>query len=61
VPRKDYIVTTKLIQVGEGPNDIGISRKRIIEGTRASLKRMQLDYVDVIYAHRPDYQTPMEE
>ena len=47
--------------MGAGPNDIGLSRKRIIEGTRASLKRLQLDYVDIIFAHRPDYSVPMEE
>ncbi|GES62167.1 voltage-gated K+ channel beta subunit [Aspergillus terreus] len=42
-------------------NNHGLSRKHIIEGTRASLKRLQLDYVDIIYAHRPDRLTPMEE
>lgn len=47
--------------MGAGPNDIGLSRKRIIEGTRASLKRLQLEYVDIIFAHRPDYSVPMEE
>ena len=39
-PRKDIVVSTKLIKVGTGPNDIGLSRKRINEGTRASLKRL---------------------
>ena len=51
--RKNYVVSTKLIKVGTGPNDIGLSRKRIIEGTKASLKRLDLDYVDIIFAHRP--------
>ena len=60
-PRKNLVISTKLIRVGTGPNDIGLSRKRIIEGTRASLKRLQLGYVDIIFAHRPDYSTPMEE
>jgi len=60
-PRKDLVISTKLIKVGTGPNDIGLSRKRIIEGTRNSLKRLQLDYVDIIFAHRPDYSVPMEE
>jgi aryl-alcohol dehydrogenase-like predicted oxidoreductase len=60
-PRKNLVVSTKLIRVGSGPNDIGLSRKRIIEGTRASLKRLQLEYVDIIFAHRPDYSVPMEE
>lgn len=39
----------------------GLSRKRIIEGTRGSLKRLNLDYVDIVFAHRPDIHTPMEE
>lgn len=61
VPRKNLVISTKLIRVGNGPNDIGLSRKRIIEGTKASLKRLQLDYVDIIFAHRPDYSVPLEE
>jgi aryl-alcohol dehydrogenase-like predicted oxidoreductase len=61
VPRKDLVISTKLIRVGNGPNDVGLSRKRIIEGCRNSLKRLQLEYVDIIFAHRPDYHTPMEE
>jgi aryl-alcohol dehydrogenase-like predicted oxidoreductase len=40
VPRKDLVVSTKLIRVGLAPNDIGLSRKRIIEGCKASLKRL---------------------
>jgi aryl-alcohol dehydrogenase-like predicted oxidoreductase len=42
-------------------NNVGLSRKHIIEGMQQSLERLQLDYVDLIYAHRPDRQTPMEE
>lgn len=42
-------------------NNIGLSRKHVIEGTKASLERLGLDYVDVISAHRPDRLTPMEE
>jgi aryl-alcohol dehydrogenase-like predicted oxidoreductase len=44
-----------------GVNSYGLSRKHIIEGTRASLKRLQLEYVDVIFAHRYDQDTPLEE
>lgn len=40
---------------------MGLSRKHIIEGTDAALERLQLSYVDLIYAHRPDRQTPIEE
>uniref|UniRef100_UPI00358F81C9 voltage-gated potassium channel subunit beta-3-like n=1 Tax=Myxine glutinosa TaxID=7769 RepID=UPI00358F81C9 len=39
----------------------GLSRKHIIEGLKASLQRLQLDYVDVVFANRPDTNTPMEE
>ncbi|KAI0800609.1 voltage-gated potassium channel beta-2 subunit [Fomes fomentarius] len=61
VKRSDLIVTTKLFWGGRGPNDMGLSRKHIIEGTKKSLERLQLDYVDVIFAHRPDHTVPMEE
>lgn len=47
---------------GDNPvNNKGLSRKHIVEGMDAALKRLDLDYVDLIYAHRPDRQTPMEE
>ena len=42
-------------------NNRGLSRKHVIEGMNQSLERLQLDYVDLIYAHRPDRHTPMEE
>lgn len=61
VPRKDYVLSTKLLQCGMGVNDGMLSRKHIIEGTRNSLKRLQHDYVDVLFAHRPDVSTPLEE
>jgi len=61
--RSDLVITTKLFFGTSkiNPNDTGLSRKHIIEGTQASLQRLQLDYVDVIFAHRPDYTVPMEE
>ncbi|KAF9130040.1 hypothetical protein BGW39_003528 [Mortierella sp. 14UC] len=59
--RSDLVISTKLFWGGKGPNDRGLSRKHIVEGTDASLKRLQLDYVDLLYAHRPDPDTPMEE
>ncbi|KAK3197549.1 hypothetical protein GRF29_216g552527 [Pseudopithomyces chartarum] len=42
-------------------NNLGLSRKHLIEGTEASLRRLQLSYVDLLYAHRPDRNTPIEE
>ncbi len=59
--RSDLIVSTKIFWGGDGPNDRGLSRKHIIEGTNASLKRLQMEYVDLIFCHRPDKYTPIEE
>ncbi|MGA2533030.1 MAG: aldo/keto reductase, partial [Candidatus Aminicenantales bacterium] len=59
--RSDLVVSTKIYWGGPGPNDNGLSRKHIIEGTNASLKRLQMDYVDLIFCHRPDKDTPIEE
>lgn len=59
--RKDYVVSTKIFWGGTGPNDRGLSRKHIVEGVRAALDRMQLEYVDLVYCHRPDRETPIEE
>jgi len=60
--RTDLVISTKLFWgVRKGPNDGGLSRKHIVEGTQESLARLQLDYVDIIFAHRPDATVPMEE
>lgn len=59
--RSDLVISTKIFWGGEGVNDRGLSHKHIMEGTHAALKRMQLDYVDLIFCHRPDLHTPMEE
>jgi len=63
--RNDLVISTK-IYWGMANGDLsvnngGLSRKHIVEGVNASLKRLNLDYVDLIYAHRPDRDTPMEE
>ena len=59
--RSDLVISTKIFWGGSGPNDRGLSRKHVIEGTNASLARMQLDYVDLLFCHRPDLDTPIEE
>jgi len=59
--RSNLVVATKILRSGFGPNDSFLSRKHIIEGLRNSLKRLRMDYVDVVFAHRPDYETPLEE
>ncbi|PWM99546.1 MAG: aldo/keto reductase, partial [Propionibacterium sp.] len=45
----------------KGPNDVGLSRKHIMESIDASLGRLRTDYVDLYQAHRFDYETPLEE
>jgi len=40
---------------------MGLNRKHLIEGAKNSLKRLDLDYVDVLYCHRPDSETSLEE
>ncbi len=59
--RSDLVVSTKIFWGGKGPNDTGLSRKHVIEGANAALARLQLDYVDLIFCHRPDPRTPIEE
>lgn len=59
--RSDLVISTKIFWGGDGPNDTGLSRKHLIEGTNASLGRLQMDYVDLIFCHRPDLYTPIEE
>ncbi|BGP53979.1 hypothetical protein JCM8202_002977 [Rhodotorula sphaerocarpa] len=63
VDRSQIVVSTKIF-FGTGksdPNQKGLSRKHIVEGMNASLKRLQMDYADIVFAHRPDVATPMEE
>jgi voltage-dependent potassium channel beta subunit len=59
--RSELIISTKIFWGGDGPNDTGLSRKHLIEGTHASLKRLQMDYVDLLFCHRPDLYTPIDE
>ncbi len=59
--RESYVISTKIFWGGEGPNDTGLSHKHVIEGANKALKRLQLDYVDLIFCHRPDPNTPIEE
>ena len=61
--RSSYCLSSKVFfGFEEGkPNQIGLSRKHIIEGCEAALKRLQVDYIDLFFCHRPDKNTPIEE
>lgn len=59
--REQLVISTKLYWGGPGPNETDLSWKRILEGTQQSLRRLQMDYVDLLFCHRPDPETPIEE
>lgn len=59
--REDLVISTKIFWGGNGPNDTGLSRKHLIEGTKNSLRRLHTDHVDLLFCHRPDPNTPIEE
>ena len=62
IRRESIEVFTKVFwPTGSGPNNRGLSRKHIMHSIDASLKRLQLDYVDLYQAHRFDNETPLEE
>ena len=62
-PRENLEIFTKVYwPIGKkGPNDTGLSRKHIFDGIHGSLRRLEVDYVDLFQAHRYDYETPLEE
>ena len=60
--RDDYVLATKVFNpMGDGPNDRGLSRKHIMAGIDASLRRLGTDHVDLYQIHRWDPDTPIEE
>ena len=59
--RDEYVVSTKIFWGGQGPNQRGLSRKHIVEGVDAARKRFGLDHLDLVFCHRPDLHTPIEE
>ncbi len=60
--RDDVVVATKVfMSMGPGENSGGLSRKHILSGIDASLRRLDMDYVDLYQIHRWDYRTPIEE
>jgi voltage-dependent potassium channel beta subunit len=61
--RSSYIVSSKVFfgTGGNKPNQTGLSRKHIVEACHAAMKRLQMDYLDLYFCHRPDPNVPMEE
>jgi voltage-dependent potassium channel beta subunit len=59
--REGLVLSTKIFWGGDGPNDVGLSHKHVMEGVHAALKRWQVEYLDLAFCHRPDPNTPIEE
>lgn len=60
-PRDTFIVSSKVMQIGDAATQRGLSRKHLVEACDGALKRMGLDYLDLFFCHRPDPHTPLEE
>jgi len=61
LPREQFVVSSKVFWGGEGPNDVGLNRKHVTEACHAALRRLQVDYIDLYFCHRPDPDTPVLE
>jgi voltage-dependent potassium channel beta subunit len=59
--RDTYVVSSKVFFGGEKPTQRGLSHKHIIDACHGALKRLQVDYLDLYFCHRPDPETPIEE
>ncbi len=59
--RDSYCVSSKVYWGGDFPTQRGLHRKHVVEGCHAALRRLQLEYLDLYFCHRPDLETPIEE
>jgi voltage-dependent potassium channel beta subunit len=59
--RDTFVISSKVFWGGDLPNQEGLSRKHVLEACHAALRRLQLDYLDLYFCHRPDPNTPIEE
>jgi voltage-dependent potassium channel beta subunit len=61
LPRDKLVISSKVFWGGDGPNASGLSRKHVTEACHAALRRLQTDYLDLYFCHRPDPNTPIYE
>jgi aryl-alcohol dehydrogenase-like predicted oxidoreductase len=60
--REEVVLATKVrFPMGDGPNDLGLSRKHVVAGCEASLRRLGTEYIDLYQVHMWDAATPLEE
>ena len=59
--RSTFVVSSKVFWGGDKPNQKGLMRKHVIEACHAALNRLQVEYLDLFYCHRPDEETPIAE
>ncbi|MEM6764170.1 MAG: aldo/keto reductase [Bacteroidota bacterium] len=59
--RDTFIVSSKVFWGGDMPTQKGLSMKHVTDACHAALRRLQVDYLDLFFCHRPDYHTPVEE
>ncbi|MBW8851701.1 MAG: aldo/keto reductase [Xanthomonadales bacterium] len=59
--RDTYLLSSKVFRGGEKPTQNGLSRKHVFDACHAALRRLQVDYLDLYFCHRPDVDTPIEE
>lgn len=59
--RSTFVVSSKVFWGGDKPNQKGLMRKHVVEACHAALNRLQVEYLDLFYCHRPDEETPIAE
>lgn len=59
--RDTFVVSSKVMRIGDHPNQKGLNKKHLVEACDAALERLGVTYLDLFFCHRPDPETPMEE
>lgn len=59
--RSTFVLSSKVFWGGDKPNQKGLMRKHVVEACNAALNRLQVEYLDLFYCHRPDEETPIAE